>query len=177
MVSDPSMSSRRGGKIMKAYSSYIATIGVTQSGADTATEDTVQTGLGINQPGVYLWQIYQIDWNLKNTVSDGNAGVSSSVSAQLTTKTNTSELMFDNDEVIDLFGWAMIAQGTVASLQAFPYRETHVFKTPIAVAVDTIFLRLRSAATAAAQQVACRIHYDVVKSNIEDFYRLVTVQR
>lgn len=157
---------------------FIASDIVTQGGDDSNTEAELKTGLGINQSGgPYAWAIHQIDFLFGSASEVATwANADSYVVGQLTTKSESSLVGYDTDHLIEAVSLVKNADGTPASAAFVKTDLTKVYSAPILVASDSVFIRVASGATVLTWTLSYRIHYEVIKLGIEDFYKLIRVQ-
>lgn len=164
---------------MPGKNMFIASDVVTQSAADTSTEAELRTGLSTGSRNSQMWLIHQIDVLFDPTKLDDIAADDAYVLAQLTTKSESNLVHYDSDHLIDSFGFVQVDHndaGGTTSVMAQGFAMSKGYSSPIPVVSDSVFIRLMSAGTTVANKVSYRLHYEVSKVSIEDFYKLIRVQ-
>ena len=140
---------------------YTAPFTVTQGGADTSAEVTIQTGL---LPGIDLsaWELVMLELQISATLVKAWAAADAHAIIQLTKRSLSagySALTYADTDLIFQYQMAAIASGTAANLAVLP---TTVFMElpPGALAYTTaLYLQLMSAGTGQSNNVHGRILY------------------
>jgi hypothetical protein len=140
---------------------------VTQSGADTFTAGTINTGL--TSDGKSGWQINSIEafWVDGSTVAAADFQVNAIVST-----INTATSFGDADE-IDRVSWGLQNTGGVAVAVPYePVREK-VLHEPRLTVQPQIYCNVGSSASGIALDIIFVIHYEIVKLTDIDVLRLL----
>lgn len=140
---------------------------VTQSGADTTTSAIIETGLTVD--GKSGWSIYGVDafW------VDGNAVAAGDYLVEATLGTVTGATLMTSSDEIARLTWGL--QNTAGVAVAVPYEPIKLssMREPRVTVQPELFLTVKSAATAQANDVIFIVYYDIVKLTDVEVLRLL----
>lgn len=139
---------------------------VTQTGADTSTAATIQTGLTVD--GKTGWSVFAIEayWADGSAVAAGDWSLSAYVNTTGTTSTPVQ------DDEIGRVSWGL--QNTAGVAVAVPYdpQRSVVLIEPRVTVQPQIYAVVQSAATGQANDVVLIVYYEIVKLTDLEVLRL-----
>jgi hypothetical protein len=140
---------------------------VTQGGADTASSQSISTGLTAD--GKSGWEISAIEayWVNGETVPAADWELDASVT------TVNSTFNFSSLDVIGALTWALQNTGGVAVAVPFEPIKRNVLLEPRLTVQPTIYCRVDSTLTGIANNVIFAVYYEIVKLTDIEVLRLL----
>jgi hypothetical protein len=148
---------------------------LTQGGADTSGEVTMQTGL---LPGIDLaaWELVGLEYHLSSVLVKTWAAADANLIVQLTKRSlaaGYSTLTYADNDLVTQHQWAAMLTGAGTSMQVFP--TTYFIELPPGALIyaPAIYLQLMSVGTGAANSIHGRVLYTPRKLTTNEAFAIV----
>lgn len=138
---------------------------VTESGANTFTQETISLPVDIAKNLVFL--IWQIEWHCSN--AQDTMVQDDQIACQITRTSQTSIVGIDNTSVIAQFKQQVQVLTSGGAIARYPVIQT--FDPPLPIAKEEIYLAIASTGDASANGVKVRIHYTLREMKDSDFVK------
>lgn len=140
---------------------------LTQSGADTATSLTVETGLTVDsKSGIEIYGM-EVFWDNGESVAAGDWEINASIG------TITGATSFVSDDEICRVSWGMQNTGGVAVAVDYEPVKSIILIEPRLTVQPDLFFTCASSLTGQANTIRVKIYYNVVKLTDLEVMRLL----
>lgn len=158
----------------------IATIQVTQSGANVLTFAELRTQVGVDsdRKAASALVIDEIDYLPSNAMLQEMTAANDRIDYGITISNNAGDLTDVTDRLILHSGFTIrVDGGTAANMTFMDFPKVFQFFPPIPTAERSLFLGVNSIGLASAGVMQCRIYYRIVQLTQGEFLELSEVFR